>query len=938
MPNQLPFLLSSYIGRHSELVEVCQLIGKQRLVTLLGPGGCGKTRLALAVAAELNSRFEDNVFLVELASITNPTHVPQKVSLELGLREGPTQEWLTGLMELFQGQQTLLILDNCEHVVQGCAHLAQTLLTTCPNLTILATSRESLGIAGEQNWLVPPLSLPANKQLLPTADLLKFDAIQLFVERASIAAPGFELTDGNAADIVELCSRLDGLPLAIELAAARTKYLSPRQIVDRLAENLKLLASRDPTIPPRQQTLTGALNWSYDLLQTSEAALFRQLAIFKGGFTLTAVEEVCSQSDAHKEEIFDMLSQLVDKSLVLVVERELEVRYRLLETIRQYAWEKLTTDEAEFKAVNQRHVNYYLALVRQAAPFIQSRDRVLWQSKLEAASDNVTVTLHWLIETKAFAEAAETVWLLRWFWYFRGAVIDQLLYAEMLLTRPELSDDLSLKARLCWCAGANHWILGRNQSAFEILMDGRKHAETCNDQAALANILIMLGLQNELTNQDEDSVGLVERGIALFREMGNQWGEALGLYWLADILRMRRDYAAAQPFFDQSRTLFRQIGDKWGIAHSLQGLGSVAYGQGDLSAARIWLDECLALRRVSGDKWLIAQTLNTLATVLQAQDEREAAVRNFEAALGLYQEVGDETGRIYALFKLGELAQSAGDREEARQHFQQCMALAEVMENPRRIEACRLALETLSQSAESEIAISRLQFKAFGSGTVFHVDGEIIGSSDWGYARVKELCFYLLDNGPQPKAQIGLAFWPEASPARLRRNLHDALYQLRRTLGSPDWIVYENGRYRFNQELSHSYDVVEFTAALHEPAIATLESAIAHYQADFLTDFDGEWVLLRREQLKQQFISALIQLGELYMALARYIEASETFRRAIQQDNLQEAAHRQLMRCLVQMGEPTQAVRHYYQLRDLLLIELGVEPSSETTDLFLSLQ
>jgi DNA-binding SARP family transcriptional activator len=460
------------------------------------------------------------------------------------------------------------------------------------------------------------------------------------------------------------------------------------------------------------------------------------------------------------------------------------------------------------------------------------------------------------------------------------------------------------------------------------------------DRDNLAYILTLFGLIGQLCGKATDNVAPHQESLALFRATGNQAGEALTLYWLADTLRMQHRDDATQPYYQQSQQVFRQLDDPWGIALSLQGLGAVAYRQGDYAAARAWLEECLALRRPSGDKWLTAQTLNTLATTLQAQGEHDTAARHFTEACALYREVGDAYGRMYALFKLGELAQAQADVAAATRHFQDCLALAEVVKHPRRIAQCQAALAALAAATPAVAATTHphLAITAFGSGQVRRADGTTVASSEWGYARVKELFFYLLDRGPQTKAQIGLAFWPDASPARLRRNLHDTLYQLRRALGDPKWIVYENGRYVFNPSLPHSYDVADFTDLLRSQALPRLQRAIALYRADFLAEFDSEWCLLRRERLRQQFLAALLALGGLMLEDGRYAAAADVYRRTILHDNLLETAHRELMRCYARLGEPGRAIRHYQQLCTLLQDELGVDPAPETTTLYHRLQ
>lgn len=942
MSGNLPYLLSSFIGRQAELAAVKEALSGQRLVTLTGPGGVGKTRLALAAAAEVGEQQPDGIFLVELASLSDASLVTQTVATTLGLREQPGQDWLDSLVEWLRPRRTLLILDNCEHLLDACAHLVHTLLHVCPQLVILATSRESLGLTGEVVWPVPPLSLPGPDSSL--ADLMAFDAIHLFVARATAVTPTFTLNENNAPAVVRLCHKLDGLPLAIELAAARTRLLSVEQIATRLESSLGLLVAKDPTLSPRQQTLTATIDWSYNTLSDQEATLLRYLSVFAGGFTLTAVEAVIGgQYSVISEEKrgdwspntvpLDILSQLVDKSLVVVASREPEPTYRLLEMVRQYALGKLAAT-GEAAAVQGQHADYYHQLAQTAEPHLCSRHRARWQEKLEAEYDNILAALAWFAHNGIVVKGGEMIWSLRWFFYFRGTVSEASRQARIFLAMPAAPDQAAVRARLHWCIGANFWIFGKLTQAYETLTAGRALAERAADQTTLAHILTLQGLTGALSNQGEGNVALHQQAIQLFQETDDRWGEATALYWLGDCLRLRGDYAAAMHYFEQSQRLFRQIGDDWGVSLSLQGIGATAYRQGNYTLARSQLEEALSLRRASGDNWLTAQTLATLATVLQAQGKTAAAIAHFHEANSHYQEIGNDYGRIYPLFKLGQLAQQRGDGAAARRYFQDCLALAEAFEHPRRIAGCQ---EALAQLDRLEMAVSpqpALHITAFGSGEVRRDDDSLIGSSDWGYARVKELFFYLLDREPQSKAQIGLDFWPDASPAGLRRNLHDTLYQLRQALGQSTWIVYESGRYTFNHALPHQYDVAAFSQLLQTPTIDNLQQAITLYRADFLVEFDSEWCLLRREALRQQFLEALLHLGKLLLADGRYPRAAAIYRQAIAHDDLLESAHRGLMRALAGMGESTQAIRHYQHLTELLQDELGVSPSLETTTLY----
>lgn len=393
--NNLPLQLTSFVGREREIAELRGVLADStRLLTLTGAGGSGKTRLALVLATEMVDCFEDGVWWVELAPLSEPDLVPQAVASAVGVREAPGRPANEVLRAHLETNDLLLVLDNCEHLIDACAALADALLRTCPGLKILATSREPLGIAGETIWLVPPLSLPEVWDLSPVERLVRYEAISLFVERAKAVAPTFELTQHNAPYVARVCQRLDGIPLAIELAAARTRVLSAAQISSRLDESLRLLGTKSRKADSRQQTLRATIGWSHGLLSGQEQTLFRRLSVFSGGFTLEAVEAVCDEDGIEQEDVLDLLSRLVDKSLVLVAEQDDEARYRLLETVGQYGREKLD-ESGEEPSLRRRHAYFFLKLAERVEPKINSKDRGPWLGRSDAEHDNLRAALAW---------------------------------------------------------------------------------------------------------------------------------------------------------------------------------------------------------------------------------------------------------------------------------------------------------------------------------------------------------------------------------------------------------------------------------------------------------------------------------------------------------------------------------------------------------------
>jgi predicted ATPase len=373
----LPLELSSFVGREREISEIRDILGDARLLTLTGPGGCGKTRLALRAAAGLGERFGDGVWWVGLSSLSDPVLVPSTVAAAFGVRETPDRTPTEALAAFLEAKCPLLVLDNCEHLVGACATLGDVLLRSSPGLKILATSREPLGVAGEISWPVPPLSLPDPNGRQNAEDLLRFSAVRLFVERARAASPGFSLIEENASAVAALCARLDGMPLAIELAASRVTVLSSRQILERLDDRFRLLRGGRTSVL-RHRTLGATVDWSHDLVSDAEKILFRRLSAFAGGWTLEAAEEICVGGGIEEYEVLELLSSLVDKSLVLTSHGEGggEARYRMLQSIRQYAAERLG-ESGEAEAVGRRHAGFFLSLAEEAEPALAGPEQAV---------------------------------------------------------------------------------------------------------------------------------------------------------------------------------------------------------------------------------------------------------------------------------------------------------------------------------------------------------------------------------------------------------------------------------------------------------------------------------------------------------------------------------------------------------------------------------
>jgi predicted ATPase/DNA-binding CsgD family transcriptional regulator len=643
--NNLPLQLSSLVGRDRERTEAGMLLAERRLLTLTGPGGSGKTRLALAVANDAAEEFEDGVWWVALAALSDPELVPQAVASVLEVRERPGRPSTETLADHLASRDTLLILDNCEHLIDACETLASALLYACPKLRVLATSRESLGVAGETVLLVPPLTLPGPDHPPAPKELEHYEAVRLFAERAGSTTPTFELTERNAPDVALLCRSLDGIPLAIELAAARTKVLSVAQISSRLADSFRLLKSESRTADPRQQTLAATLEWSHELLSESERTLFRRLSVFAGGFTLGAAESIRAGGDIRVDDVLDLLTRLVDKSLVSVAEYGgTEAQYRFLETVRQYGMEKLEESE-ETDGVGGRHALFFLALAEEVEPKINSADRPRWLKRLGKDHDNLRVALARSLDAEAQAEAGlRLAGALLWFWFHRGYISEG---------RRWLSKALSAEAAT----------------------DGPPSPTTC---AARAKVLCGAGLLDWIQGDRAAARSRLEASVALWRELGDKQGLAQALRILGHVMLGQDDPSVARTLGEESVRLFRQCDDAFGLATSLATLGIIALTQEDHAAARVSLEESVAICRESGDDWALSLALRNLGiTALKQGDHERAAALLGESLLAL-----KEPNSTFGLMNVDLLAAAVsirGDHERATRLFGAAAAAREAV-------------------------------------------------------------------------------------------------------------------------------------------------------------------------------------------------------------------------------------------------------------------
>ena len=633
-PHNLPAALTPFVGRQNELEQIRQLLADPayRLLTLTGTGGVGKTRLALRVAAELQGRYPQGVCLVELASLSDPDLLAQTLAAAFNLRSERDRPILVVLMDYLRNKSLLLVLDNCEHLVSACAVLVNPLLQACPDLHILATSREALGIAAERTYLVPSMSFPEQGEKIALEELLKYEAVDMFMRRAKVALPGFELNEQNAETVAGLCRHLDGIPLALELAAARLRVMDLEQIASQLEDRYRLLAGGDRSAPARLQTMRSSIDWSYQLLSEAEKVLFRRLAAFASGWTLLAARAVCADDSLPEADIFDLLAGLVDKSLVLVIRKKgREIRYRLLETVRQYAQDKLS-ESGEAASLRDRHLDYFLKLAGRAELELVGADQRLWFNRLELEHDNFRLALAWSLAgatdgPQAGLRLAVSLW---WFWFMHCYNREGAEWFEKTLSASTGRDPADLVTRANALA-RQPWL---------------RYLRTPPEKETLA-------LGRSLGSAGRESVAFI------------LWGMGVDAFYQAD-------YVRAQSLEEQSLELFRELGNRWGICETLTCLGRIRQAQGDLQQARVLLEESLGLARQAGDNNEIAYALQSLGNLALARGDYDQAQALLEESYAQYSEI-DLFGGGWD--ELGHVALQKGDTRQATSWYKQTLAL-----------------------------------------------------------------------------------------------------------------------------------------------------------------------------------------------------------------------------------------------------------------------
>lgn len=629
LPNNLPAQVTSFIGRASEMVEVKRLLGTTRLLTLTGPGGTGKTRLSLQVAADVLETFSHGVWLVELATVSDGGLVGEAIASAIDIREEAGRPPLDTLINALRGWRLLLVLDNCEHLIASCADIAGTLLRRCPELRILASSREPLSIAGETIWPVPPLDVPEfvrGGETLPMSSFEDLEAVQLFVERAAAVRPDFALTPENAQTVARLCWRLDGIALAIELAAARVKVLTPAQILARIDDRFHLLSGGSRNALPRQQTLGALIDWSYDLLSEPERALLRRLAVFVGGRSLEMAEDVCAGEGVERAEVFDLLAALVDKSLLTVeVGRDGETRYTMLESVWDYADEKLAQN-GETARYRGRQLDFFTHFAEEAEEPLIGPQQTEWLEKVAAQHLNLRFALRWSVEAPGGVERGlRLMSALGRYWEVRSYLAEgREQYAELFAKLDE-----SVSAEVCGEA-----YMGAGRLAW------------CQDR-------------------DDEAMGYYVKSLEIFERLGRRSEIGLLHAFMGFTERNQGNSDAARAHFEEAQKIGREVNSDRIAITSLSGLGSLAADNGDLETARRWKAETLAVCRRAGDKWLVGIISWSLAKVAIAQEDHAAARTFLATSITHARELGNKWSIPYAIEAFADIAANEGNAARA---------------------------------------------------------------------------------------------------------------------------------------------------------------------------------------------------------------------------------------------------------------------------------
>jgi predicted ATPase/DNA-binding SARP family transcriptional activator len=957
----VPVPLTATVGREREIEQLRQLVLSTRLVTLTGAGGSGKTRLAIEAAARLAPAFPDGVAWIDLAPLRDAARVADHLAGVLCVREDHGCTSLDAVLAAIGARATLIILDNCEHLVQACAELAELIVRSCPGVHVLATSREALGISGETAWLVPPLSIPDESAARRSADpVIESESGRLFLDRARSVAPWFSITASNAAAVAHICRRLDGIPLAIELAAARAKVLTPEQIAERLDDSFRLLTGGGRTAIPRHRTLREAIDWSFALLSSREQCLLRRLSVFADTFSLGAVEHVCADGVLADDEILDALAALVDKSLVLMQTAGEEARYRLLETVRQYGKERLR-DAGEEDLFRQRHAELYLALAEEAEPHVFGGASP-WVARLDLDRANLRAAVEWADEDSSRIEITlRMLPALHWYWFATGRFHEGRQRLTSALGTPTRVPPIvrgkaaNALASIVFWQGDHAAIRAPAEEAVAGVRDS-------GDHRAIAYALTSLGMATLLEGDPERAGPLFGDAVAVARNVGPSVLLSFTLYWQGIAAHARGDLSLAHASLDESTAIGRRVASGPATAHPLTMRARVALAERDFARAGRWLAEGLALHTASGDGFGTVVALDAAAGLASALGDPTLAAR----LIGSSEALRDQLRMILPESERGEhdrLVRSVSDalgasRFASERAVGRAMPLAETVAGtidqlgragPSPQTADPSSSPAANEPDDSTTTSRFLRVVALGPLQIFRGD-TLLEPNAWGSAKPRELLLFLLCHPDGcTKEQVGLAFWPEASSAQVRNSFHVTLHRLRKALGGAEWVMSAGDRYRVAPDVRLDFDAATFEREVplavralkrQDPAAADrIDELLSLYRGDFLDGAGmGDWHLERRDRLQRLCADALLALGDWLASNDRHSDAAATFEKLVSRDDVHEEGYRRLMVSHARAGARPEALRAYQRLARVLADELETEPEPATTALYERLQ